>query len=54
MAALQGQARETLDELSVEEVFAQRLSSETLDDAQQAPLLALYRQVVGELREGEA
>ncbi|MDX1369410.1 exonuclease SbcCD subunit D C-terminal domain-containing protein, partial [Pseudomonas sp.] len=54
VAALQGQAKETLDELSVEEVFAQRLSSETLDDAQQAPLLALYRQVVGELREGEA
>ena len=54
VAALQGQARETLDELSVEEVFAQRLSSETLDDAQQAPLLALYRQVVGDLREGQA
>lgn len=54
VAALQGQAKETLDELSVEEVFAQRLSSETLDDAQQAPLLALYRQVVGDLREGEA
>lgn len=54
VAALQGQAKETLDELSAEEVFAQRLSSETLDAAQQAPLLALYRQVVGELREGEA
>jgi exonuclease SbcD len=54
VAALQGQARETLDELSVEEVFAQRLGSETLDDAQQASLLALYRQVVGELREGQA
>ena len=54
VAALQGQAKETLDELSVEEVFAQRLSSETLDDAQQAPLLALYRQVVGDLREGQA
>jgi len=54
VAALQGQARETLDELSVEEVFAQRLGSETLDDAQRAPLLALYRQVVGELREDEA
>lgn len=54
VAALQGQAKETLDELSVEEVFAQRLSSETLDAAQQAPLLALYRRVVGELREGEA
>ncbi|MDM8347497.1 exonuclease subunit SbcD [Pseudomonas sp. sp1636] len=54
VAALPGQAKETLDELSVEEVFAQRLSSETLDEAQQAPLLALYRQVVGELREGQA
>jgi exonuclease SbcD len=54
VAALQGQARETLDELSVEEVFAQRLGSESLDQAQQAPLLALYRQVVGELREGQA
>ena len=54
VAALQGQTKATLDELSVEEVFAQRLSSETLDDAQQAPLLALYRQVVGALREGQA
>ncbi|MDA7085328.1 exonuclease subunit SbcD [Pseudomonas sp. SA3-5] len=54
VAALQGQARETLDELSVEEVFAQRLGSESLDQAQQAPLLALYRQVVGELREDQA
>ncbi|WP_079203034.1 exonuclease subunit SbcD [Pseudomonas sp. CC6-YY-74] len=54
VAALQGQARETLDELSVEQVFAQRLGSESLDQAQQAPLLALYRQVVGALREGEA
>ncbi|SDG86934.1 Exodeoxyribonuclease I subunit D [Pseudomonas benzenivorans] len=53
-ASLQGQARETLDELSVEQVFAQRLASETLDAAEQARLLALYRQVVGELREGQA
>lgn len=53
-ASLQGQARETLDELSVEQVFAQRLASETLDEAEQARLLALYRQVVGELREGQA
>lgn len=52
-ASLQGQAKETLDELSVEDVFAQRLSSETLEDAEQAKLLGLYRQVVCELREGE-
>ena len=52
-ASLQGQAKETLDELSVEDVFAQRLSSETLEDAEQAKLLGLYRQVVSELREGE-
>lgn len=54
VAGLQGQAKETLDELSVEDVFAQRLSSESLDDAEQARLLGLYQQVVSELREGEA
>jgi exonuclease SbcD len=53
-ASLQGQAKETLDELSVEDVFAQRLSSESLDDAEQAQLLGLYQHVVSELREGEA
>ena len=54
VAGLQGQARETLDELSVEDVFAQRLSSESLSEAEQARLLGLYQQVVSELREGEA
>ncbi len=54
VAGLQAQAKETLDELSTDDVFAQRLSSETLDDSDQAQLLALYRQVVGELREGDA
>ncbi len=53
-ASLQGKAKETLDELSVEDVFAQRLSSETLDESEQAKLLGLYQQVVSELREGEA
>lgn len=53
-ASLQGQARETLDELSVEDVFAQRLSSESLDEGEQTRLLGLYQQVVSELREGEA
>ncbi|MDP2748291.1 exonuclease subunit SbcD [Pseudomonas sp.] len=52
-ASLQGQAKETLDELSVEDVFAQRLSSESLDNAEQQRLLGLYQQVVSELREGE-
>ncbi|MCE5362488.1 exonuclease subunit SbcD [Pseudomonas anguilliseptica] len=54
VAGLQGQARETLDELSVEDVFAQRLSSESLDEGEQARLLGLYQQVVSELREGDA
>ena len=54
VAGLLGQARETLDELSVEDVFAQRLSSESLDEGEQALLLGLYQQVVSELREGEA
>ncbi|MBU0903273.1 MAG: exonuclease subunit SbcD [Gammaproteobacteria bacterium] len=52
-ASLQGKAKETLDELSVEDVFAQRLSSETLDETEQAKLLGLYQHVVSELREGE-
>lgn len=52
-ASLQGQAKETLDELSVEDVFAQRLSSESLDATEQQRLLGLYQQVVSELREGE-
>ena len=53
VAGLQGEAKETLDELSVEDVFAQRLSSESLDAAAQQRLLGLYQQVVSELREGE-
>jgi exonuclease SbcD len=53
-SSLQGQAKETLDELSVDDVFAQRLSSEALDEAEQARLLGLYQQVVSELREGDA
>ena len=52
-ASLHSQAKETLDELSVEDVFAQRLSSENLDKAEQQRLLGLYQQVVSELREGE-
>lgn len=52
-ASLQGQAKETLDELSVDDVFAQRLSSESLDETEQQRLLGLYQKVVSELREGD-
>ncbi|WP_137884996.1 exonuclease subunit SbcD [Pseudomonas sp. 2FE] len=53
-ASLQVSAKETLDELSTDDVFAQRLSSEELDEALQTRLRGLYRQVVGELQEGKA
>jgi exonuclease SbcD len=42
-----------LDELSAEDVFAQRLDAETLEPARQS-LSGLYRDVLAELREGEA
>lgn len=50
-ASLQGSAKETLDELSTDDVFAQRLSSETLDEELEKRLQGLYRQVVSQLRE---
>ncbi|MGV8844581.1 MAG: exonuclease subunit SbcD [Pseudomonas sp.] len=53
-ASLQASAKETLDELSTDEVFAQRLSDEVLDADLQARLQGLYRQVVGELQEDDA
>ncbi|NQD91218.1 exonuclease subunit SbcD [Pseudomonas sp. CrR25] len=53
-SSLHGAARQTLDELDEDQVFAQRLADEALDEPAQARLLGLYRQVVGELREGEA
>ena len=52
--SLQAAARETLDELSPEQVFAQRLAGETLDAALQDRLQGLYRQVLGELQEQPA
>jgi exonuclease SbcD len=51
-AGLRGQAKETLDELSVDQVFDQRLLSETLDEADQGRLRGLYQQVVSQLTEG--
>ncbi|PKQ40280.1 exonuclease subunit SbcD [Pseudomonas sp. YY-1] len=46
MASLASEARETLDELSVEDVFARRLQQETLEEEDALRLQALYRQVL--------
>jgi exonuclease SbcD len=54
VANLSGVNRETLDELSVDEVFSQRLGSESLEPALQVRLQALYQQVVSQLTEEQA
>jgi exonuclease SbcD len=51
VAGLSSATRQTLDELSVAEVFAQRLASETLEPEVQVRLSGLYQQVVSELSE---
>jgi exonuclease SbcD len=51
VAGLSSANRQTLDELSVAEVFAQRLASETLEPEVQVRLSGLYQQVVSELSE---
>lgn len=48
-AAMRGVARETLDELSPDDVFARRLDTETLDAPLRAQLEAMYRDVVAEV-----
>ncbi|WP_324734691.1 exonuclease subunit SbcD [Pseudomonas paeninsulae] len=50
VAALQGRARETLDELSVEEVFLRRLQQEQLDEEDAQRLQGVYRQVLEALQ----
>nr|WP_256836256.1 exonuclease subunit SbcD [Pseudomonas oleovorans] len=45
-ASLASEARETLDELSVEDVFARRLLQETLEEEDARRLQGLYRQVL--------
>ncbi|MPT20324.1 MAG: exonuclease subunit SbcD [Pseudomonas sp.] len=45
-ASLASEARETLDELSVEDVFARRLLQETLEEEDAQRLQGLYRQVL--------
>ncbi|MFI8479798.1 exonuclease subunit SbcD [Pseudomonas sp. NPDC078700] len=49
-ASLFSDSKETLDELSPEQVFAQRLSSESLDASEQLRLAALYRQTLEQLQ----
>lgn len=49
-ASLFSDAKETLDELSPEQVFAQRLSTEVLDKVDEARLLGLYRETVASLQ----
>lgn len=46
VASLASEARETLDELSVEDVFARRLQQEALQEADAQRLQGLYRQVL--------
>ncbi|MHB9796966.1 exonuclease subunit SbcD [Pseudomonas sp. MT3] len=52
-AALFSEAKETLDELSPEDVFRQRLDGEDLEAPLRERLTGLYRQVLGELQEQE-
>lgn len=50
-SGLQRQAKETLAELSTDDVFNHRLSGESLETELQASLHSLYRQVVSEVQE---
>ena len=50
-SGLQQKAKETLAELSTDDVFYHRLSGESLEAELQSNLLALYRQVVSEVQE---
>jgi exonuclease SbcD len=51
---LQSQAKETLNELTPDDVFARRLHSETIDDATRSQLLQMYREVVAQIGEADA
>jgi exonuclease SbcD len=50
-SGLQQKAKETLAELSTDDVFYHRLSGESLEAELQSDLLVLYRQVVNEVQE---
>jgi len=51
---LQRQAKETLNELTPDDVFARRLQSETIDEETRLQLLSMYREVVAEIGEADA
>jgi exonuclease SbcD len=51
--ALQSHARETLNELTPDDVFARRLQAESLDDELRAQLTSMYRDVVAGIGEAE-
>ncbi|MDP9154244.1 MAG: exonuclease subunit SbcD [Pseudomonadota bacterium] len=53
-STLQSQARETLNELTPDDVFARRLQSETIDDDMRLQLLQMYREVVAQIGEANA
>ena len=53
-STLQSQARETLNELTPDDVFARRLQSETIDDDTRSQLLQMYREVVAQIGEANA
>jgi len=53
-STLQSQARETLNELTPDDVFARRLQSETIDDDMRSQLLQMYREVVAQIGEANA
>ena len=48
---LESQTRETLSELSIDEVFHRRLALETLEDAQQQRLQTLFNETLQSLGE---
>jgi DNA repair protein SbcD/Mre11 len=52
--ALQSQAKETLNELTPDDVFARRLQSETIDEETRLQLITMYREVVAEIGEADA
>jgi exonuclease SbcD len=52
-STLQRQAKETLNELSPDDVFARRLQTETIDEETRLQLLSMYREVVAQIGEAD-
>jgi exonuclease SbcD len=53
-STLQSQARETLNELTPDDVFARRLQTETIGEETRVQLLSMYREVVAQIGEADA